>query len=119
MGVNVDIEGFVRIDRPLDPRTAKKIRKLFAKDQLEPSMNKPFGSCHWKLLDDDRLIVFSCDKAGDDAEWLQFIIDKYLAPKDYVANGRFLMKTDYDDLWSIAVVRNKVTMKNILPARRS
>ena len=67
----------------------------------------------WEEEDGGDAIVWDGgEKFYNAAEWMQYIIDRFLAPKGYKCNGEIEAQgEDPDDMWKLVVADNKVSVK--------
>ena len=82
-------------------------------DYNSPPVGQPGLWCQWVPSDLGQHIEWDgSEKFYDYIEWLEYIIEKFLAPWGYVLNGSVEWKgEDYIDLGLIEVVNNKVSTK--------
>jgi len=109
MGYTTEFEGSFKLDRQLDPDTAKALFDLA--DDIGDLKGAPSAYCQWqptKTLDGiewDRN-----EKFYNYVEWLQFIVDNHLKPKGYVLTGSVRYQgEEIGDCGSVSVVDGKVT----------
>jgi len=79
-------------------------------DGNEPPRTQPGLWCQWKLQEDNQTIEWDGnEKFYAYIEWLKYIIDKILAPKDYVVNGEVTWNgEEQGDTGKIIVTNNKI-----------
>ncbi len=77
-----------------------------------PPTSQPSYWCHWKPSEDGNLIKWNgCGVAGDDIEWLEYIIKHFLVRWGITANGTVTWCDEECDTGTINVTNNKVTEK--------
>lgn len=75
-----------------------------------PPRTQPNLWCNWQPSEDGMFIEWTGnEKSGYMAEWIQYIITNFLAPKDYILNGTSdAQGEEDDDTWRIKIVDNQV-----------
>jgi hypothetical protein len=79
----------------------------------KPPSTQPGLWCQWVPTDDGSELVWDgSEKFYNYVEWLQYLIDKILAPRGYTLNGECQwFGEERDDVGVIIVKNNKVTTK--------
>lgn len=82
-------------------------------DSNRPPNTQPGLWCQWNPNDTgDALLWDGNEKFYNYKEWLQYLIDKILAPRGYTLNGEvFWNGEDSDDFGKIVVLNNVMTAK--------
>lgn len=74
-----------------------------------PPTSQPSYFCPWKPSEDGNFIEWNgCGVAGDDIEWLKYMIKHFLVRWDIIANGTVIWCDEECDEGTINVVNNKV-----------
>jgi len=79
-------------------------------DSNEPPRTQPGLWCQWELQEDNQTLMWDGnEKFYDYIEWLKYLIDKILAPRGYVVNGKVTWSgEEQGDTGKITVIKNKV-----------
>ena len=80
-------------------------------DYNRPPATQPSLWCQWLLADDNQTIEWDMnEKFYSYVEWIQYLIDKILAPNGYYVNGQVAYRgEEFTDFGVIEVNNNKVT----------
>lgn len=77
------------------------------KDVNNPAKGVPGLNCDWQITEDGQGIEWSgMEKFYGYTEWMKYLIDRFLAPWGYVANGRIEWQGDEVGDFGILVVEN-------------
>ena len=84
-------------------------------DYNTPPGTQPSLWCQWTPTEDGLHIEWDLgEKFYAYVEWLEYIIEKILAPRGYVLSGEVRWRgEDFDDTGKIVVKKNKVTTKQM------
>lgn len=79
-------------------------------DENQPPATQPSLWCEWLLAEDNQTIQCGFgDMFESYVEWIQYLIDKILAPNGYYVNGRVAYRgEEFTDFGLIEVNNNKV-----------
>lgn len=82
-------------------------------DYNNPPSTQPSLWCQWRPTEDRKFIEWDGgEKFYYYIEWIEYLIDKILAPKGYVLNGKVKWcGEDLNDRGLISIKNNKVTVK--------
>ena len=83
-------------------------------DYNEPPSTQPGLWCQWILLDDNQTIEWDGgEKFYYYIEWVEYIINSILKPRNYILNGEVEWHgEEYDDIGKIIVKDNNVQVLN-------
>jgi hypothetical protein len=83
-------------------------------DHNKPPSTQPGLWCQWVPTEDLSGIEWDGgEKFYESKAWMEYIIDKILAPKGYIANGTIEVQGEsLEDHWWLVVKENKVTSRN-------
>jgi hypothetical protein len=141
MGYTTDFEGQFDLDRPLDVETFTFLNKFNETRRMKRNLGPEFGVegefyvngddtgvidyndpprtqpglwCQWTPTEDGRHIEWDGgEKFYEYVEWIRYLIDAVLAPKDYVLNGTVEWQgEESDDRGRIVVKDNEVTIQS-------
>lgn len=93
-------------------------------DYNSPPSNQPSLWCQWVPTEDGTALVWDeGEKFYKSAEWLKYLINRYLAPRGYTVNGEVSAQgEDPEDHWFLIADNNTVfvqdTEVNRLPKKR-
>lgn len=75
-----------------------------------PPSTQPSLWCNWELLDDNQTICWNyAEKFYNYVEWIEYLINNLLKPKNYIVNGVVAYQgEDFDDFGTIFVRDNNV-----------
>lgn len=116
MGYNTEFEGRFELDRPLTIEH-KRILDQFSDTRHDNISLGPLGNksiwCNWVPSSDGTAIVYNeQEKFYDYAEWIQYLIEKFLKPWGYTVNGEVSwFGESRTDVGKIIVKNNVVTKK--------
>ena len=84
-----------------------------------PPSTQPGLWCQWVITDDGEYIEWDQgEKFYKSPEWMQYIIDNFIAPKGHICNGEiYATGEDSEDVWYLVVKDNKVTVEQVLFVR--
>ena len=83
-------------------------------DYNVPPYTQPGLWCDWQIVDNTHIIWDGAEKFYNYVEWMEYIINNFLAPNGYVANGSIEWHgEDMDDIGTIIVEDNVVTVRNL------
>ena len=109
MGYTTEFHGAFEFDRRVDDELYNFINK-FA-DTRHEEEGVPGYWCQW-VINGNKLVWDGGEKFYNYVEWLEYLIDNYFAPNDYVLNGEVEYQgEDYDDFGRIIVTDNEVSIK--------
>lgn len=78
----------------------------------KPPQTQPGLWCQWIINDEDKLVWDGGEKFYNYIEWLQYLIDNFFKPFDYVLNGEMKWQgDDSDDVGKIIIKNNEVIVK--------
>ena len=79
-------------------------------DSNHPPSTQPSLWCQWTPSKDKKSIIWDeGEKFYNYIEWIEYIIQKVLAPKGYTLNGKMKWKgEDWDDIGTIEIIDNQV-----------
>ena len=112
MGYTTEFAGQFKLNKQIDFDLNKKFEKL--NDGEEIGIDGQIdGYCQWMPTDDGMAIRWDGgEKFYDYVEWLEWIIDKLLKPKNIVMNGEVEWDGEESgDVGKIIVKDNKVEVK--------
>jgi len=109
MGYTTDFYGKFKLDAKLTPRLKKEILEFSETRHDEPGY--PGIWCNWAPSSCGEYIEWNeAEKFYDYIEWLEYIINKFLKPNNYILNGTVEWKgEDDDDIGKIIVKDNQVS----------
>ena len=102
-------------DKPVTAELRRKVNE-FAGDRHDPSIKEiPGYWCQWVIGTDDNgdeaLVWDEGEKFYNYVEWLEYLIERFFKPEDYVLNGEVEYQgEDSDDFGVIKVVDNVVSV---------
>ncbi len=110
MGYNTDFFGEIELDRPL---TVEHRNALEALATGEAPADSPGSWCQWGPTENGTAIEWDGnEKFRDYEEWLAYILDSFIKPWGYVANGEIEWHGDeWDDIGRLCVADNVLTIK--------
>jgi hypothetical protein len=114
MGYTTDFYGSFKLDRPLDIETFNLINDLQEVRHEGPTKIPNVGIwCDWAPNKDGTEIEWTgAEKFYDYVEWLEYIVNTFLAPKGYILNGEVEYQgEDRSDMGMIVVKDNVITRK--------
>jgi hypothetical protein len=87
-------------------------------DYNDPPDTQPGLWCQWQVTEDGRAIKWDgSEKSYNSTEWMEYIINNFIAPTGSVCNGVInAYGEDRDDVWDLVVTNNKVTIVNKFPS---
>lgn len=112
MSYHAHIEGTFTLDRPLSVEHKVTLEK-FAEERHDNLVGNGYPWCQWRPTEDGTGIEYTEDEVSvyDFDDWLEYLVETFLAPWGYVLNGRI----DYhgedlgsQDLGAIFVKDNEV-----------
>ena len=125
MGYTTDFDGTINVVPPLSTEDAEFLVAFADERHEDPEF--PGIWCNWEPVEAFRVVKSStgavrhvteygagiawneAEKFYSSAEWMKYIIDKFLAPKGYMLNGVIEAQgEDAEDRWRIRVEHNKV-----------
>lgn len=79
-------------------------------DSNKPPSTQPSLWCQWLLADDNQTIVWNMEeKFYEYTKWIEYLIEKILAPNGYLVNGSVAFRGDeFDDFGVIIIEDNHV-----------
>lgn len=80
-------------------------------DYNQPPSTQPGLCCQWLLAEDNQTLEWDMEeKFYNYVEWIQYLIDRILAPNGYVVNGLVAYRgEEFSDFGFIEVTNNNVT----------
>ena len=84
------------------------------RDYNVPPATQPGLWCQWLVTEDGEYLEWDGgEKFYNYVEWLEYLIENFFGPMDYVLNGDITWQgEDYDDFGTIHVVNNVVDVQN-------
>lgn len=81
-----------------------------------PPATQPGLWCQWIVTQDGECICWDeREKFYHSVEWMQYIIDNFIAPKGHICNGKIYAEgEDSDDKWNLIVKNNQVSTEDIV-----
>jgi len=113
MGYTTEFSGKFKLNKQIDFNLLKQFEKLNDGENIGIE-GQIEGYCQWTPTEDGKAIEWDGgEKFYDYVEWLKWVIDNLLKPKDYIVNG----EVEWDgeetgDVGKIIVKDNKVEAKN-------
>lgn len=112
MGYSTDFSDEFRLNKVLTPQLFKELNE-FAEERhggnTEPYAGFPGFWCNWVPTEDMQGIEWNgAEKFYNYTEWLELIIEKFLAPNGYVLNGRVEWQGEENDDFGIIVAKDNV-----------
>ncbi len=113
MGYTTDFDGLIKLDKPLTKEHQEFLHKF--NDDRHEGKEYPGYWCQWvPACDEDTVIEWDYgEKFYEYVEWMEYIIDNFLKPWGYIANGNIeWFGEDRNDLGMIVVEDNKVSTRS-------
>lgn len=78
----------------------------------DPPCTQPGLWCQWIINEKNELVWDNGEKFYNYIEWLEYLINHFFAPFDYILNGEMMWQgEDYYDQGIIVVNNNKISLK--------